>query len=133
MSGTAGQIQIAASGGTNNFYLLSFNSSLAKARTRRGLLRILDQEGGGEDVRRRPGRRLLAAGDLRGGAGRGHSDRGHLSGGRADVSGGGAADCLRLGLLPAVVERGGEGMNIVVWKSPKALRGILRKLFRVKA
>jgi len=24
-------------------------------------------------------------------------------------------------------------MNIVVWKSPKALRGILRKLFGVKA
>jgi hypothetical protein len=24
-------------------------------------------------------------------------------------------------------------MNIVVWKSPKCLRGILRKLFRVQA
>ena len=39
------------------------------------------------------------------------------------------ADCVRFGLLPAI-ERSGN-MNIVVWKSPKALRGILRKLFRV--
>jgi len=36
---------------------------------------------------------------------------------------------MRLRLLPAV--KGGTSMNIVVWKSPKALRGILRKLFRV--
>ena len=29
--------------------------------------------------------------------------------------------------------RGGEEMRIVVWKSPKVLGGILRKLFRVQA
>ena len=39
--------------------------------------------------------------------------------------------CVWLCLLPAI-ERSGC-MNIVVWKSPKALRGILRKLFRIKA
>ena len=26
-----------------------------------------------------------------------------------------------------------RGMNIVVWKAPKAMRGLLRKLFRIQA
>ena len=74
---------------------------------------------------------MLAFGRLCGGAGSRDSDRGNFSGGRADVSGSSAADCLRLCLLPALERR--RCMNIVVWKSPKALRGILRKLFRIKA
>ena len=36
-------------------------------------------------------------------------------------------------LLIGPAMRGGEGMRIVVWKSPKMLGGILRKLFRVQA
>ena len=38
---------------------------------------------------------------------------------------------LRLRLLPAL-ERSVD-MNIVVWRSPKFLRGILRKLFHIQA
>ena len=34
-------------------------------------------------------------------------------------------------LLEAVERRG--VMNIVVWKAPKAMRGLLRKLFRIQA
>ncbi len=59
--------------------------------------------------------------------------RGDFSGGGADVSGGVAADRLRLCLLPPLALEGGCFMNIVVWKSPKALRGVLRKLFGIKA
>jgi hypothetical protein len=40
---------------------------------------------------------------------------------------------VRLRLLQALAEKGAVSMNIVVWKSPKALRGILRRLFGVKA
>ena len=50
--------------------------------------------------------------------------------GAADVSGGVPADRVRLRLLPAL-ERSAVTMRIVVWKSPKALSGILRKLFRI--
>ena len=48
-----------------------------------------------------------------------------------DVPGGNIADCQRLCLLEAVERRG--VMNIVVWKAPKAMRGLLRKLFRIQA
>ena len=57
--------------------------------------------------------------------------RGHLSGGGAAVSGRVPSHRLRLRLLPTPLK--GEGsMRIVVWKSPKALRGLLRRLFRVE-
>jgi hypothetical protein len=35
--------------------------------------------------------------------------------------------------VPVAIVRKEPEMNIVVWKSPKALRGILKKLFGVKA
>ena len=38
---------------------------------------------------------------------------------------------LLMCLLEAVERRG--VMNIVVWKAPKAMRGLLRKLFRIQA
>ena len=46
-------------------------------------------------------------------------------------------DCLLYTSSPAAAPAG-DGreealMNIVVWKSPRALRGILRKLFRIQA
>ncbi|MFR7893280.1 MAG: hypothetical protein ACLU38_03590 [Dysosmobacter sp.] len=44
---------------------------------------------------------------------------------------GNIADRQRLCLLEAVERRG--VMNIVVWKAPKAMRGLLRKLFRIQA
>ena len=47
-------------------------------------------------------RRMLDTGRLRGGAGGRYPDRGDLSRGGADVSGGGPADRVRLRLLPAV-------------------------------
>ena len=44
---------------------------------------------------------------------------------------GGRGLLLRLRLLPTPLT--GEGsLRIVVWKSPKALRGLLRRLFRVE-
>ena len=51
--------------------------------------------------------------------------------GTVDVPGGNIADRQRLCLLEAVERRG--VMNIVVWKAPKAMRGLLRKLFRIQA
>ena len=38
---------------------------------------------------------------------------------------------LLMFLVEAVERRG--VMNIVVWKAPKAMRGLLRKLFRIQA
>ena len=76
-------------------------------------------------------RGLLGFGRVRGGAGSRDPDRSHFPGGSADVSGVYPADRVRLRLLQAV--RKERQMNIVVWKSPKALSGILRKLFHVKA
>ena len=76
---------------------------------------------------------MLDTGRLCGGAGGRDPDCGDLSGRGADVFGGGPADCVRLRLLQALAEKGAVSMNIVVWKSPKALRGILRRLFGVKA
>ena len=60
-----------------------------------------------------------------------HPHRGHFSNGTVDVPGGNIADRQRLCLLEAVERRG--VMNIVVWKAPKAMRGLLRKLFRIQA
>ena len=48
---------------------------------------------------------MLAAGHLRGGTGGRDSDRGGISGGRADVPGGHPADRMRLRLLPALERR----------------------------
>lgn len=76
-------------------------------------------------------RRLLDFGNLRSGAGGRHFDRRYFSHRVFNVSGGVFTDRMRLCLLPALERR--RNMNIVVWKSPKALRGILRKLFHVKA
>ena len=45
---------------------------------------------------------MLGVGRLRSGAGSGHPNRGDLSGGGADVFGGGPVDCVRLRLLPAL-------------------------------
>ena len=60
-------------------------------------------------------------------------DRGDLSGGSAVVFGSVPFDCLRDQLLQAVLRReGGAFMQIVIWKSPKALRGILRRFFKIK-
>ena len=93
---------------------------------------ILDQrKGGAAYVSWQRGRRLLDTGRLRGGAGRGHPHCRHFSRGGAAVPGGVFADRVRLRLLQAL-ERSCH-MNIVVWKSPKALRGILRRLFKIKA
>ena len=47
-------------------------------------------------------RRLSASGNLRGGSGGGDSDHCHLPSGRAAVSGGVPADCLRVRLLPQI-------------------------------
>ena len=77
-------------------------------------------------------RQLPASGHHCGGAGNGDTDNRDFPGRRAAVPGSISADCLRLCVLPEVGERR-AGMNIVVWKSPKMLRGILRKLFKVKA
>ncbi|MCI8398797.1 MAG: hypothetical protein HFF90_05300 [Oscillibacter sp.] len=75
--------------------------------------------------------RVPAAGDIFCGSGGWDSDCRYFSGRCAAVFGGVPFDKLRLRLLPQV--KGGSGVNIVVWKSPKMLRGILRKLFGVKA
>lgn len=69
-------------------------------------------------------------GNLRGGAGGWDSNCRHLSCGLFDVPGSCLADRLRNRLLQAIGKE--IYMNIVVWKSPKALRGILRRLFKVK-
>ena len=83
---------------------------------------------------------MHSAGHLRGGAGGRHPDRGHLSGGGADVSGRVSSHLLRH-RLPAqiliLVEKGmnigrGKSMKIVIWKSPKVLSSLLRRVFGVK-
>lgn len=57
----------------------------------------------------------------------------NFPGGSSVVPGGIRTHRVRLRLLQALAEKGAVSMNIVVWKSPKALRGILRRLFGVKA
>jgi hypothetical protein len=77
---------------------------------------------------------MPSAGDLRGGIRRRDSDRGDLPGGRTAVCGRVPFDRLRLCLLQ-ILNIGKEypTMQIVIWKSPKALSGILRRLFKIKA
>ena len=92
----------------------------------------------GEERRRRAhvswkGRRLLAAGYVRSGSGGRNPHYGNFPGGSSVVPGGIRTHRVRLRLLQALAEKGAVSMNIVVWKSPKALRGILRRLFGVKA
>ena len=43
------------------------------------------------------------------------------------------ATLLIAAAVPAGSGRKERGMNIVVWKAPKAMRGLLRKLFRIQA
>ena len=66
------------------------------------------------------------AGDLCAGAGAGNTGCSGISGGRVDAVGcifaGGMRHCLF-----EKIRR--NRMNIVVWKAPKALRGILRRIF----
>lgn len=72
---------------------------------------------------------MLDAGFLCGGAGSWYPDRGNFPRGGIAVFSGVLVDCMWLRLLSAL-GRSAE-MNIVVWKSPKALRGILRRLFKI--
>ena len=74
------------------------------------------------------GQELVLSGHLRAGAGTGDLYRCHFPGGLSDVSGRVASGRLRLGLYPEEV----SGLKIVVWKSPKALCGVLRLLFGIK-
>ena len=60
----------------------------------------------------------------------GNLDLDHFSGGSTVVPGCILIDCLWLRLLSPVERR--PFMNIVIWKSPKALRGILRKIFGMR-
>ena len=76
------------------------------------------------------GRRTLCFGTVCGGAGERNPHRRRVSRGGTVVSGGVSAHRLRLRLL-STLERSAP-MNIVVWKSPKALRGIFRRLFGIK-
>ena len=76
-------------------------------------------------------RRNSPAGSFRRGPGCGNFDCRSVSGGCADVPGCVFADRLRLRLLPALRTERRRHMNIVVWKSPKMLRGILKKIFKV--
>ena len=82
------------------------------------------------------GKRRVVTGNLCGRAGRGHSDCRHFPGWTGFILCGVFADRVRLGMRqPELSGRAAnkeESMSIVVWKSPKALRGILRMLFRVK-
>lgn len=91
---------------------------------------ILWQMRGGAVYVSRQSSWLLASGVLRHRTGLRNLNRGDLSYRSAAVSGSFFADRLWLRLLPTL--RKENFMNIVVWKSPKALRGILRKLFRIK-
>ena len=74
------------------------------------------------------GQELVLSGHLRAGAGTGDLHCCHFPGGLSDVSGRVASRRLRLGLYPEEV----SGLKIVVWKSPKALCGVLRLLFGIK-
>lgn len=58
-------------------------------------------------------------------------DRGHFPYGSTAVFGCIFTDRMRLRLLQAVTQKGENVMNIVVWKSPRALQGLLRRLFRL--
>ena len=66
---------------------------------------------------------------LRAGIGTGHPDRGRLSCGVSDVSGGVSADRLRDRMLKG---REVTTMKIVIWKAPRCLRGLLRRMFGIR-
>ena len=106
---------------------------------------ILEYERGcGEDVV--GARRRLLAGGMRGGAGPWNFDRGHLSNGLSAVYRRVSSDRLREFLPATLIEtfrmarfvpredcmKGVRLMKIVVWKSPKALCGLLRRMFGIK-
>ena len=74
------------------------------------------------------GQELVLFGHLRAGTWAGDLHRRHLSSGLSDVSGRVASRRLRLGLYSEEV----SGLRIVVWRSPKALCGVLRLLFGIK-
>ena len=74
------------------------------------------------------GQELVLSGHLCAGTGAGDLHRCHFSGGLSDVFGRVASRRLRLGLYPEEVSE----LKIVVWKSPKALCGVLRLLFGIK-
>lgn len=63
------------------------------------------------------------------GLGLGDPDRRHLPGGRADVPGGVSADRLRDRMLEG---REVMCMKIVIWKAPRCLRGLLRRMFGIQ-
>ena len=71
-------------------------------------------------------------GDLCSGAGGRDSDFCNFPGGCTAVSRGISVDCLRMCLLQILKMEGGLVMQIVVWKSPKALGGLLRRIFKIK-
>ena len=68
--------------------------------------------------------------DLRVGAGTWDLCRGDLSHRMPFVYRGIFAHCLRLDVCETV--KGGKKMKVVIWKSPKALRGILKRLFKME-
>ena len=87
-------------------------------------------------------KRNLLFRNLRGGVRDGYPDCRDIPCGAVDVCDGVSVDCLRLRLLSAAVRQCGSAwrterersgnMNIVVWKAPKSLHGILRRLFGMK-
>lgn len=66
---------------------------------------------------------------VRTGPGAGDPDRRHLPGWCADVPGGVSADRLRDRMLKG---REVTTMKIVIWKAPRCLRGLLRRMFGIR-
>jgi len=64
------------------------------------------------------------------GAGARHFYRGCFSGWGADVSGRISSHSLWAWLFAQIL--GGKSMKIIVWKSPKALSSLLRRMFGVR-
>lgn len=88
-------------------------------------------------------KRNRSAGNLRGGVRGRYPYRSDIPCRAVDVPDGVSVDCLRLRLLSAAVRhdgnapekrgvKGAVSVNIVVWKAPKGLHGILRRLFGMK-
>ena len=73
---------------------------------------------------------MALCGTVRTGAGARHFCRGRISGGCANVSGRVSSHLLRHRLFAQIL--GGMDMKIVVWKSPKMLSALLRRVFGVK-
>ena len=76
-------------------------------------------------------RRLLAFRDLRSGLGCRYLDRSDFSCWSGFIFGCIFIDWLWLYLLQTI--EGRKQMHIAVWRCPKALRGVFRWMFRVKA